>query len=846
MKRIISMLLAVIMCITCSSVVVNGQRDITKEEVWAQELKDLGLFRGVSETDFDLDRAPSRVEALVMLIRVLGKESEVIGETWKHPFSDVPGWADNYVGYAYSKGLTNGQSATQFGTGEANAAMYLTFVLRALGYSDANGKDFDWKDPYTLSRIVGILNDDVNTDEFLRADVVLVSHYALSAYLKGSQQTLAQKLISSGVFTQSEFDSVCNKTVDNLVETSEITAEEIYAICSPAVFYIEICDENGKAVASGSGFFIDDNGTAVTNYHVIDEAYSATVQVADTQAKYDVLGVYDYSVEYDWAVIKVGCTGNKYLDIDDASSVAGGASVYAIGSPLGLQNTITEGIVSNPARVEGDITYIQTNAAISSGSSGGALLNKKGKVIAITSGAYTEGQNLNLALPITYLAGFNKNEVSTLESLFLKNRVQDEHTEHGDSRKQIAFSLLKEFVLKNGEKTSKTQCDYSEKIVKEDGTGFDRYVLSYDSEDDILIMRVTWYYDLFDFTYYFSIEPNYENTFAMYWFYSHLDNGEDLLVSKGEASFNCSEFNQDYGYRFYEYQGDEKEEDQAIAKDMHDDGLNFVNYLFYSHLSEIGEYDTEDLGYTTYYKFAKNVGSEIVNPSINYHLSSDNISLNVGDSRIISFNYTQQGLPGDVTLYLEVENESIAHVKWADLDDNELPWEIEIKGVTPGTTYLRIYNDYNEQDIKAKIVVNSLPVSYPVNSNGSTSVIVTNPDFGDPIYAKFASAKFPLHLYSNDGKTYLGKLTTNKYDSDSISNTYGSYGSKYSRTSIFNEYGTYGSKYNSQSAFNEYATSPPIIVDSNGDFIAYLTANEYKAKGITYIKLLMYLEKFNQ
>jgi trk system potassium uptake protein TrkH len=103
---------------------VNAQRDISREEILAQELKDLGLFRGVSETDFDLDRAPSRVEALVMLIRVLGKESEVTGDTWKHPFTDVPGWADNYVGYAYSKGLTNGQSATQFGTGDANAAMF--------------------------------------------------------------------------------------------------------------------------------------------------------------------------------------------------------------------------------------------------------------------------------------------------------------------------------------------------------------------------------------------------------------------------------------------------------------------------------------------------------------------------------------------------------------------------------------------------------------------------------------------------------------------------------------------------------------------------------------------------
>ncbi len=110
----------------------------------------------------------------------------------------------------------------------------------------------------------------------------------------------------------------------------------------------------------------------------------------------------------------------------------------------------------------------------------------------------------------------------------------------------------------------------------------------------------------------------------------------------------------------------------------------------------------------------------------------------------------------------------------------------------------------------------------------------------------FSTARYPLYLYSNDGKTFLGKLTTNKYDSDSIANQYGNYGSKYSHTSILNTYGTYGNKYNSQSAFNEYASSPPIIVDSSGNFIAYLTANKYKAPGVSYVKLLFILEKYRQ
>jgi hypothetical protein len=105
---------------------------------------------------------------------------------------------------------------------------------------------------------------------------------------------------------------------------------------------------------------------------------------------------------------------------------------------------------------------------------------------------------------------------------------------------------------------------------------------------------------------------------------------------------------------------------------------------------------------------------------------------------------------------------------------------------------------------------------------------------------------FPLHLYSNDGKEYLGKLVTNEYDSDSIWNKYGDYGSKYSTTSIWNTYGDYGSAYSSESAFNEYATKPPKIVDNKGNFIGYLTSNEYMLNGYSIITFNQFLIDNNQ
>lgn len=77
---------------------------------------------------------------------------------------------------------------------------------------------------------------------------------------------------------------------------------------------------------------------------------------------------------------------------------------------------------------------------------------------------------------------------------------------------------------------------------------------------------------------------------------------------------------------------------------------------------------------------------------------------------------------------------------------------------------------------------------------------------------------------------YLGKLNADKYDSESIWNSYGTYGSKYSSNSIWNSYGTYGSEYSSYSPFNAYAQYPPVIVDNSGNFYGYFTVNQYKSQ----------------
>ena len=185
---------------------------------------------------------------------------------------------------------------------------------------------------------------------------------------------------------------------------AELTAEQIYKKASPAVFYIEIFDEDQDLIKTGSGFFISDSGLAVTNYHVVIGATSARI-TTDDGTVLDVAGIYDYDWKKDIALIQVEGKGFKYLELADSSQIQTGATVYTLGSPLGLQASFTKGIVSQSLREIEGAEYVQLDAPISSGSSGGALLDTSGRAAGITSATAIGAQNINLAVPINFLAG---------------------------------------------------------------------------------------------------------------------------------------------------------------------------------------------------------------------------------------------------------------------------------------------------------------------------------------------------------------------------------------------------------------------------------------------------------
>lgn len=169
----------------------------------ADSLHEMGLFQG-TQNGYDLDRTPTRAEAAVMLVRLLGKEAEAKALTYTAPFTDLKGWEKPYVQYLYSNGLANGTNRTTFNpTGKCTAQMYAVFLLRALGYSDT--ADFSYANAIETAREQGIYDTGIiNVQNFLRDDAAAASYTVLSVSPKNSEGTLLDQLVSENAITEAD------------------------------------------------------------------------------------------------------------------------------------------------------------------------------------------------------------------------------------------------------------------------------------------------------------------------------------------------------------------------------------------------------------------------------------------------------------------------------------------------------------------------------------------------------------------------------------------------------------------------------------------------------------------
>ena len=218
MKRSFAFLFALLLALSLPLTIGAAEREIPaakSEYAGARGLYVLGLAQGYDSTgtNFGLTDSLTRAQAVVQVIRYLGVEEEVLADTYTIPFTDVPAWAQNYVGYAYENGIASGRSATEFDpNGAVDAAQFLTFMLRAVGYSDADG-DFVWNDPFALAARIGMTDGTAAGAAFYRGDAFRISWRTLGAAAK-SGGAVYEKLIAAGVFTDAELQAAIAEATD--------------------------------------------------------------------------------------------------------------------------------------------------------------------------------------------------------------------------------------------------------------------------------------------------------------------------------------------------------------------------------------------------------------------------------------------------------------------------------------------------------------------------------------------------------------------------------------------------------------------------------------------------------
>lgn len=206
----------------------------------------------------------------------------------------------------------------------------------------------------------------------------------------------------------------------------KLSAEEVYDLIAPCTVEINAISDTFES--TGTGCFIESNGIIITNYHVIESCHTINITTAegDTYKAENVLG---FDKDRDLAIIQANCQ-NEYVVEINTKKIKTGEKVYTLGSSLGLTGTFSEGIISSASREISGFEFIQITAPISSGNSGGPLVDEYGNVIGITTGAFTKGQNLNLAIPVRYINELSRSTTYSINDFFLlsQGKIVDKQT----------------------------------------------------------------------------------------------------------------------------------------------------------------------------------------------------------------------------------------------------------------------------------------------------------------------------------------------------------------------------------------------------------------------------------
>jgi uncharacterized protein YkuJ len=302
------------------------------------------------------------------------------------------------------------------------------------------------------------------------------------------------------------FDKITSaKKVKAIFEEKRYNANEIYNLTIDSVGEIEVFGKNGSRVSIGTGFSFLNNSTIITNYHVIEDGYSAKLKMSNRV--YEVGSVLGYSIDKDIAILSI--VGGNFKPLAKSSrNNATGNIVFAIGSSLGLTGSISSGIISQANRILDGVNYVQMTSPISPGNSGGPLLNEYGEVIGINTLSATAGDNIYFAVNINEVNSVSLSTPKTIAQVYDENHLEFEPYELNVQEIEPNNTASQADLIQNGE----TYRSYMELV------GFDYYRFNATRSGEVVI----------------ALFPEYTIDLPYIWF-SLLDSNGTTILKTGSV-----------------------------------------------------------------------------------------------------------------------------------------------------------------------------------------------------------------------------------------------------------------------------------------------------------------------
>lgn len=359
----------------------------------------------------------------------------------------------------------------------------------------------------------------------------------------------------------------CGVYYDEKFPLQEYTSTEIYNQALKYVGEIITYDKKGIPLAQGTGFVSSADGKIITNYHVIEGAYSATITIGEDT--YIVQSILAYDAGIDLVVLQINATGLTPATICKKDPVIA-SEVYAIGSPKGFTASVSVGIVSHAPRVIDGVTYVQHTAAITHGSSGSPLVNKYGEVIGINVGAFYG--EINVAIFTGELDNLVYGTPITLAELYDSQNTPND--------------ILREWLLGHYNFTTEDLTYY-----QIEGNGF-IYAIGHDASSGMNCIEGVWdFADGSDL--YLSIDLTLNND-GLYTYYAHYTFGENENFTRGYI--NPTTYTATTLLTHYYYDGTYWDEERLM--EFYSDAVACVMEWFYYCIDTYFEdIDVEDFGF---------------------------------------------------------------------------------------------------------------------------------------------------------------------------------------------------------------------------------------------------------